>query len=240
MAHRNRHTQTNSETESTAQTGEETQQKTGEDSVSRVIIYRGASAGSPEQLSQPESFSARLSRARGRGIGSVASTEEEETEHPTRTYTVSLSEGQLYSETGLFMRFRNPEDTALTGGDLLTDPEEPSYVVPQPTVDALPFEVREQLNSAGFVLFTGTYSAEDERFHGVSLGWQNAVPNLDPVMIQMKLIHETEITEIPALDFVLAQFQDVSPQEIARARGVSVRTVKSNIERGQESFQALL
>lgn len=205
-------------------------------SISRVIIYKGASAGTPQDLSNPESFSARLSRARGGRVDSISSTDDE----PSRRYDLSLDEGQLYSDTGLFMRFRNPEDTQFTGGDLLTDPDEPSYVVPQTAADALPFEVRDQLESAGFAMFTGAYSEEQERFYGVSLGWDEALASMDPVMIQMKLINETAITETPALDFVLAELQDVNPAEIARAREVGVRTVENNIQRGRKAFRGLL
>lgn len=211
---------------------EETESSSAEqgDNVSYALIHEAESLTTYENLTDGDSLEAQVARARGKGsVTEVRTARDEGGDVENTTYTVDITEGRLNIDSGYVVRFIDEEHRDLNPFDVKALDSLRDYPAPETMVENLPPQVRGHLKEYGYVKVRGSYSAEQGRFYGVEMGWEEK-QDVDPWDEIMRVI-ENVSSPTAALDYV---FVEKGPdrwgaEEVAAVRGNEPGSVKSNV-----------
>lgn len=193
--------------------------------VSYVLIHEASSLSDYENLQNPNSIEAQVSRSRGKtNINDTVST------GSSTTYELTVSQGKLSIDTGYVVRFVNKEYHSLTVFDIIGLNEIQAYPAPEKMIESLPMKIVARLKEQGYVKVSGVYDSSQSIFRQPHLGWDDSV-GTDVWDKLMDVIEEVGSTP-PAVDYTYFKYGPGrwDLESIAESRNVQYDTVEENVE----------
>jgi hypothetical protein len=206
-----------------------------------ILIRRGTSFDTYNNLNDPHSLESKLARSRGAGHLPFADqfNTDDELSRPTEDSDtiVRVEPGKINTKTGYMMMFVDPEYHDLHLYDIMSLLSLKSWPVPESALNSLPESIQGTLFTKDRVKIQGQYDSENQRFVDVKPGWKVEPENrLD---LLMKTIEKLDGRLAPAISLVIHEHGSdrwSNPNSIAEAREIEADTVRAQIEEAEEQL----